>query len=128
MTEEQTYTRLREMTGTSEDDFDDQRLDRYLEESKVIDEDGNLPGDDDYETTYDLHRAAARIWRDRAAEIARHAFDTQVDMTRADRSDVFANFTSMARYHEQKMKPFGDSPFRGIGIEEEDEDNVSGDG
>lgn len=127
MASQETYESLREMTGTSVQDFTDQALDKYLEKALVQDSEGNYPGDEEYVATYDLNRAAAMIWRIRAARIARFAFDTQVDMTRANRHDVFENFVRMARFHEMKSIPYGDSPFRGMNLVEEPEDNVSGD-
>lgn len=105
MATQATYTRLRDMTGTTDTDYPDAALDVYLEESQVEDSEGRDPGDDDYVPTYDLHRAAAKIWRDRMAHYARYAFNTQIDMTKSERSQIFENFHRMARYHDMKSKP-----------------------
>jgi len=127
MASSDTYQTLREMTGTKVEDFTDSDLDRYLERSLVQDSEGRNPDDEDYVPTYDLNRAAAKVWRVRAAGIARFAFDTQVDMTRANRHNVFENFIRMARFHEMKAIPYGDSPFQSMALIEEPGDNVSGD-
>ena len=125
-TPQEVYDRLRSMSGTDADTYPDSALDVYLEEALVEDAEGNDPGDEDYVETYDLHRAAALIWWDRAAEIARFAFDTQIDMTRAARSDVYENFHRMARHHEMKARARSGTPTVDAGVVEV-EDNVSGD-
>ena len=111
------------MTGTDEETFDDARLQTFLDEALVKDSEGNKPEDEDYEPTYDLHKAAAAIWRIRAAEVARYAFDTQIDMQASNRSTIFNNFHKMARYHDMKRMPSFGSPVRGESIVSED--NVS---
>lgn len=91
MATETQYSILRDMIAEDATAFPNDKLDRYLSMVTYTDSDGLL--------AYDLHRAAALIWADKAAAIARRAFNVQVDATRADRASLMANYRSMSRYH-----------------------------
>lgn len=107
------YARLRRMTGTTdlEEEFSDTDLQDLLDLAEVKDSEGRTSEDEEWEPTYDLNRAASLVWAERAALISRVAFDSQVDMTKASRSQIVDNFYKMARYYQMRSKPEFVSPF-----------------
>ena len=55
--------------------YSDELLTTIIEKYPLTDDDGYEPDDDDWTDTYDLHRAAADIWEEKAAAAAsRHDF------------------------------------------------------
>lgn len=125
MTETEAITRLRRMTADNATSLPDPIASEYLTDALVKDSAGLQPGEEGYVDTWDLHRAAALRWGDKAGELARTAFDLQTDMTKANRSGQIENAWKMARYHSTKTIP------RIVGFsliaEEGTTDNVSAD-
>lgn len=122
-----TLDRLRRMTGVPESTWPDDLLEDYLELALLPDANGVEPDEADYIDTYDLHRAAALVFRDRAAQVADVAYDTQVDMTKRNASGLIANYIKMARFHEQHSTPIGGSVFASFSTytTPESSDNIS---
>lgn len=101
------YDMLRRMTGTvdSQDEFTDDDLQDILDFSVVHDDEGRDPEDEEWQPSYDLNRAASLVWAQRAANIARVAFDSQIDMTKAERNQIFDNFSFMSRFYRMRSRP-----------------------
>lgn len=72
-----------------------------LERSLAVDKNGRYPGMTDYETTYDLHAAAARGWRMKASIVAA-SYDLNVDGKGLTRSQMIDQFLRMAREHARQ--------------------------
>jgi len=99
------------------DTYADSDLEDYIERYPVIDERGEVPytwdtsteppteeENDDWIDTYDLHRAAADIWQEKAATVAED-FDFKADGGQYSRSQVFQQNMQMARYHRARRRP-----------------------
>jgi len=97
---------LRETTGLvgNETDWPDARLQRFLDNAKVRDDEGRESDDEDYETTYDLNRAAAQVFRARAADAAPHGFQTQMDQAATHRQQIVENYHRLARDHDKRSR------------------------
>lgn len=112
------YALLRRMTGTANahEEFSNTDLQNILDLSKVHDKEGRSPDEEDWEPSYDLNRAAFLVWTERAANISRVAFDSQIDMTKAERSQIFENYTRMARHYRMRSRPSKMSVFDFQGV------------
>lgn len=97
--------RLRRMVNEPDDtnDYDDAALTAIVEGYPVSDADGNDPDDNDWTDTYDLHRAAADIWEEKASVVAAD-FDFSADGGRYDRSQVYQQYTNLAHYHAARAR------------------------
>lgn len=126
MTEAEALGRLRRMTATATEDWPNELLADYLNDSLVKDDAGREPGDVDYVPTWDLHHAAALVWADKAAALAATAFDLQTDMTKANRSGQIDNAWRMARWHSTRAIPSIVS-YPAWPVDKESGDNISAD-
>jgi len=107
--------RLRRMVDeATEDTWDDDAIDEYIETYPLIDVLGTDPQDIDFSTTpptiseadewiptYDLHAAAANIWEEKAATIA-DEFDFKADGGGFSRSQKYDQFMAKSRFHSSK--------------------------
>lgn len=91
------YELLREFIAEDATAYPDARLDPYLDQVEYTDADDVV--------LYDLHRAASRIWLVKAGLLARRSFDSQVDATKAARSQQWKNAYSMYRLHARLARP-----------------------
>jgi len=103
--------------------YSDEDLETYIERYPLLDERGEVPytwdtstqpptqeENDDWIDTYDLHRAAADIWDEKAAGVAED-FDFQADGARYSRSQVYEQFMRKVYYHRARRRP---SSFRAV--------------
>ena len=72
-----------------------------VDRSAVADDDGNLPADDDWTPTYDVNRATAEAWEEKAAQVA-NRFDIQIDNQGLTRSQLHAHFMAQAEKHRAR--------------------------
>ena len=107
--------RLRLMVDEpTEDTYDDDLIDDYIEAYPLIDVLGTDPQDVDFSTspptiseldewipTYDLHAAAADIWIEKAGAIAEN-FNFSADGGRYDRSKKHDQYMMQSRYHSSR--------------------------
>jgi len=95
-------TLLREMVNEPTlENYDDDMLTATLEDFPLDDAAGNAPSDADWTPTYDLHRAAARIW-DLKAGREQDSYDFSMgSMGNATykRSQLFTQALRMARHY-----------------------------
>jgi hypothetical protein len=101
-------TQLRRMIAEPLDNqhltYLDTDLSSYIETYPTLDADGNEPDDTDWVATYDLHAAAAAIWEEKATGKADY-FDFSADGNTSSRSQVFAQYMKMARFHNARRQP-----------------------
>jgi len=104
--------RLRRMVDEpTEDTWDDDDIDEYIERYPLIDVLGTDPQDIDFSTTpptiserdewiptYDLNAAAADIWEEKAGAIAEN-YDFAADGGRYSRSQKYEQYMSKSRFH-----------------------------
>lgn len=97
--------------------YSDDDLTAYIERYPLIDERGEVPytwdtstspptqdDNDDWIATYDLHRAAADVWSEKAGAVAEdYAF--RADGGQYSREQVMEHYQRMARYHLARRKP-----------------------
>lgn len=76
----------------------DGRIQDAIELYPLVDADDNKPADTDWTATYDLNRAAADLWGERAAEHT-CAVDNTIDGQRYADSQKFAHAMRMANYY-----------------------------
>lgn len=89
-------------------------LARYIERYPVVDERGEAPytwdtattpptqeTNDDWVATYDLRRAAADVWEEKAAALAGN-YDFQVEGRRFSRAQTYEQAMKMARYYRSR--------------------------
>ena len=107
--------RLRRMVDEpTEDTYDDDAIDDYIETYPLLDVLGTEPGDIDFSTTpptiseadewiptYDLHAAAADIWEEKAGAVA-DEFDFKADGGSFSRSQKEEKFLGKSRFHSSK--------------------------
>jgi len=107
--------RLRRMVDEpTEDTWDDDAIDEYIETYPLIDVLGTDPQEVDFSTspptiserdewipTYDLHAAAADIWEEKAAGIAEN-YDFSADGGNYSRSQKYEQYMSKSRFHLSK--------------------------
>lgn len=99
------------------DTYSDEDLETYIEKYPLMDERGEVPytwdtstspptqdENEDWIPTYDLHRAAADVWDEKAAGVAED-FDFQADGGNYARRQVWENYLGQARYHRARRKP-----------------------
>lgn len=96
--------------------YDDDTLEDYIERYPCVDENGEAPRvpstttpgemmvNPDWTATYDLHRAAAAIWEEKAASYA-PKFDFSADGADYSRSQMFAHAQQMVRHHLSRRNP-----------------------
>ena len=104
--------RLRRMVDEpTEDTWDDDAIDEYIERYPLLDVLGTDPQEVDYSTTpptisenenwiptYDLHAAAADIWEEKAAALAEE-FDFKADGGSYSRSQKYEQYMKKSRFH-----------------------------
>lgn len=91
---------LRLMTNaTAAPEIDDRQLDVLLEQAAVTDAAGERPSSERWTPTFDLDRAAAAGWRQKAAALADH-FNIQVDGHKFDRAQAYAQAMQQADMYE----------------------------
>jgi hypothetical protein len=89
----------------------------FVERYPLMDERGEIPytwdtstspptqdANEDWVATYDLHRAAADIW-DEKASVAAQDFDFTADGGQYVRSQVVRQYMELARWHRARRKP-----------------------
>lgn len=84
--------------------YTDAVLTDYIKSYPLADSDGNLPGDSDWQATYDLAAAAADVWEEKAAKIAQD-FDFSADGASYSRSQVYENYMKNASHYRARRKP-----------------------
>lgn len=84
--------------------YDDDTLTAYVEAHPLDDAAGNAPTDADWEPTYDLNRAAAAIWDEKAAfEANSYDFSSGSGGNATyNRSQLFKQARQMARYFRRR--------------------------
>lgn len=111
--------RLRLMVNEPDDSngYDDDALTALIESYPLLDERGEPPytwdtatepptqdSNDDWIATYDLHRAAADIWEEKAATKA-HLYMFSADGGQYSRHQVYSMFMQQARHHLARRTP-----------------------
>lgn len=95
-------TRLRRMVAeTTDTTYSDTELATVIEQYSMVDAEGREPSHDDWEATYDLHRAAAEVWDEKAAALAGN-FDFNADGATYHRSQAYEQALKSARQHMSK--------------------------
>jgi len=96
--------------------YSDSALEDYIERYPCVDENGEPPRvpstttegemmvNPDWTATYDLHRAAASIWEEKAASYA-HKFDFSADGGDYSRSQMHAHAMEQVRHHMSRRNP-----------------------
>ena len=93
--------RLASMTGEAhrsvEDRIvDDFRLQEIADEVALLKDDSGLaPVDSGYSPTYDLYRAAAAVWSEKAARVA-EGYNVKVEGASFNRSEVYEHYMEQA--------------------------------
>jgi hypothetical protein len=104
--------------------YDDQTLRELIMNYPCVDENGESPrvpaaevsasilyndedvqvDNPDWTATYDLHRAAAAVWEEKAGSVA-HRFDFNADGGNYSRSQAYEQYMQQARYHLARRNP-----------------------
>lgn len=95
---------VRRMTAEpDETTYNDEDVAGYIETYPVIDDNNNIPDDDDWAATYDLHAAAGDIWEEKAAAAAGE-FDFAADGGNYSRSQKYEQYMKQARWHRARRR------------------------
>ena len=129
--------RLRRMVDEpTEDTYDNDLIDDYIEKFPLLDVLGTNPGDIDFSTTpptiseadewiptYDLNAAAAEIWEEKAAAIS-DEFDFNADGGSFSRSKKYDQYMANSRRYSSKRsaKTIKQWPEPRISLEEQSND------
>ncbi len=81
--------------------YSDEVLAEYIEAYPLPDLDGNLPDLDTWTPTYDLNAAAADVWEEKAAALARR-HDFSADGGRFNRSQQYEQALKQARHYRSR--------------------------
>lgn len=96
--------RLRRMVAEpTEDNYTDPALWARIEEVALRDSQGKEPGEDGWEPRYNLHKAAADIWFEKAGAMAGD-HDFSADGGKFSRSQKYQHAVDQAMRHQSRAK------------------------
>jgi len=95
---ESDIARLRRQTNVTEAEYDDELMAEYIERYPLMDEEGYMPDEDEWTARYDVNRAAADVWNEKAAALARD-YDFSADGANYSRSQAYEQAMKQARYY-----------------------------
>lgn len=81
----------------------DSTVNQLLQDARIADSDGNLPGSTDWVETYDLYRAVAEGWSYKAAQVAAD-YTFAIDGQSFSRAQTFAHFREREAFFRKRSR------------------------
>lgn len=107
-----TISRFRRMTNEpSETPYTNSIISLYIEACPVIDVNGKEQGETDWIPTYDINKAAADVWEEKAAAVQTF-YDFQADGGRYTQSQLFDMAMEKVRYYRARQRAAVKSVFK----------------
>ena len=95
---------LKLIVGPEEPVLLDADLQKILDRNRIKDQDGLYVGDADYVETHDMNRAAAMVFRAKAARVAAE-YDVSIEGRSLMRSYMYRQLIDLAREYARKAQP-----------------------